>query len=84
MKFKRRKPWNASGAASPLSSSSNPVCSQTALIAAERKTGGCRSKKWSDEELIELLIGGGFHTVARCDVWPCNTDDLALWVATRK
>jgi len=41
------------------------------------------TKSWSDDDLIELLAEAGFLEVARCDEWPCNTEDLKLWVAKR-
>ena len=42
------------------------------------------TKAWPDRDLIGLLTNAGFHEVARCDEWPCNTDDLKLWVARRR
>ena len=42
------------------------------------------SKAWSDLNMIQLLTNAGFHKMARCDKWPCNTDDLKLWVARIK
>jgi hypothetical protein len=42
------------------------------------------TKAWPDAELIELLAGAGLHEVARCEEWPCNTDDLALWIARKE
>jgi hypothetical protein len=41
------------------------------------------TKAWSDDELIELLAEAGFVEAARRDEWPCNTEDLRLWVARR-
>jgi len=35
---------------------------------------------WSDDELTALLTNAGFHEMTRSEAWPCNTDDLALWV----
>ncbi len=37
------------------------------------------TKAWSDHDLTTLLTDAGFHTVAPCDQWPCNTDTLKLW-----
>lgn len=42
------------------------------------------TKAWSDRSLIELLADAGFTESARCDEWPCNTDDLKLWGAERR
>ena len=39
------------------------------------------TQAWPDSALIELLTDAGFHSVSRCDEWPCNTDALALWIA---
>jgi SAM-dependent methyltransferase len=38
------------------------------------------TKAWTDSELIALLKNAGFDEVAPCDNWPCNTDDLKLWL----
>ena len=39
------------------------------------------TQAWSDEALHELLTTAGFAPPVRRDDWPCNTDDLVLWVA---
>ena len=39
------------------------------------------TKAWRDDDLIGLLADAGFDEAARCDEWPCNTDDLKLWIA---
>ncbi len=39
------------------------------------------SKAWSDRDLISLLTNAGFDGAARCNQWPCNRDDLMLWLA---
>ncbi len=39
------------------------------------------TKAWPDRNLIGLLTNAGFHQAARRDEWPCNTDDLKLWIA---
>jgi len=41
------------------------------------------TQAWPEGELFELLMEAGFREVVRRDDWPCNTDDLKLWV-TRK
>ena len=38
---------------------------------------------WLDPDLAELLTAAGFAHSIRRDDWPCNTDDLKLWVAGR-
>ena len=42
------------------------------------------TKAWPDRNLIGLLTNAGFHEAARRDEWPCNTDDLKLWVTRRR
>ncbi|MHC5058971.1 MAG: class I SAM-dependent methyltransferase [Planctomycetota bacterium] len=51
----------------------------TGVVSAYRNT----TKAWSEEEILQLLSGAGFDRVARHDAWPCNSDALELWVATR-
>ena len=40
------------------------------------------TKAWPDGALVQLLETAGFFSVSRRDDWPCNTGDLALWIAT--
>lgn len=42
------------------------------------------TKAWPDGDLVTLLADAGFHKVSCSDEWPCNTDGLALWVASAK
>ncbi len=39
------------------------------------------TKAWSDDSLCELLTSAGFSNATRRDDWPCNTEDLRLWLA---
>jgi hypothetical protein len=41
------------------------------------------TRAWPDADLIALLTGAGLQSPTRRDDWPCNTDDLALWLARR-
>ncbi|HNX27632.1 MAG TPA: methyltransferase domain-containing protein [Phycisphaerae bacterium] len=34
----------------------------------------------SDDELRELIMSAGFASATRLREWPCNTDDLQLWL----
>jgi len=40
------------------------------------------TQAWPDRDLIGLLLRCGFHHPTRDVQWPCNTDTLALWLAT--
>lgn len=42
------------------------------------------AQAWPDDDLIALLTDAGFDDARRRDDWPCNTDDLALWLAGRR
>lgn len=42
------------------------------------------TKAWADDELSALLNAAGFASCLRRDDWPCNTCDLALWIANTK
>ena len=52
---------------------------------ADRQTRVYRSttKACPNRDLMELLIGAGLRDIKVRDDWPCNTDDLKLWVATK-
>jgi SAM-dependent methyltransferase len=41
------------------------------------------TKAWPNSELSELLTAAGFRTATSCDEWPCNNDDLKLWMADK-
>jgi SAM-dependent methyltransferase len=56
----------------------------TETAGGRTRTYRSTTKAWPDGDLVELLETAGFDEVSRRDVWPCNTDDLALWVARRK
>jgi len=54
----------------------------------EASTGQTRvyrstTQAWSDAELTRLLTDAGLRDVSPSADWPCNTDGLVLWVATR-
>ncbi|MBN2295635.1 MAG: methyltransferase domain-containing protein [Pirellulales bacterium] len=42
------------------------------------------TKVWTDDELVELLENAGFRDASQVEDWPCNNDDLQLWVAEKK
>ena len=39
------------------------------------------TRAYADREITGLLTDAGFGELTRRDDWPCNTDDLNLWVA---
>ncbi|MBN1908280.1 MAG: class I SAM-dependent methyltransferase [Pirellulales bacterium] len=41
------------------------------------------TQAWPDAELAKLLVDAGFPEASPCDTWPCNTEDLRLWIARR-
>ena len=41
------------------------------------------TRAYTERELIDLLTEAGFHKPTRRDDWPCNTDDLKLWIAAQ-
>jgi len=57
--------------------------SVTELSGAQTRVYRSTTQAWPDSGLIELLTDARFHDVRQCDDWPCNTEALALWVATR-
>ena len=56
----------------------------TLQASGARRVYRSTSKAWSDEDLTTLLHKAGFTNIGRCCDWPCNTDGLALWVASRR
>ena len=55
--------------------------SVTKTASGETQAYRSTTRAWSDDDLMALLTDTGFHAVAPCDQWPCNTDALWLWVA---
>jgi SAM-dependent methyltransferase len=39
------------------------------------------TQAWSDADLARLLAEAGFDGPSPCDGWPCDTEDLVLWIA---
>jgi hypothetical protein len=48
---------------------------------AESRVYRNTTQAWPDDELNALLRDAGFKAGTRSEVWPCNTDALALWIA---
>lgn len=61
------------------------VAIQTFTVTAEGEAQSrvyrSTTQAWPDDELKALLRDAGFKAGACSDVWPCNTDALALWIA---
>ena len=41
------------------------------------------TQAWPECALIDLLANTGFHAVKLCNEWPCNIEELKLWIAHR-
>lgn len=55
----------------------------TDTASGETRVYHSTTKAWPDSDLRKLLTDAGFRTATSCDEWPCNSDDLRLWVADK-